>query len=212
MCLGGGDSCAQPPVFSWKITKRWQKPPFLVVNTHNRRDILSCLRGQGADSEERNKIDSQLRHIYLHYFHHHQASKFSWWHPREFIVVISMIHSYQMLNVLLAQSCCFLLQQNKQRGGMFFKPPRLKLQSEATSFTPKFGSDAFSSPPTSIPPVLCIHNDQTPEHLKLSSCKIRHKTKQWLCTRPSQIPVKPLSAVSSQRDLFKDYSYNRHRC
>lgn len=76
----------------------------------------------------------------------------------------------------------FFAERNKQRGGMFFKPPCLKLQSKSTSFTPKFGSDAFSSPPTSVPPVLCIHNDRTPEHLKLSSCKIRHKTRQWLWT------------------------------
>lgn len=103
---GKADSCVQQPIISWKMTKRWQKTPCLDVNTHNGGDILSWLRGQGTDSEGRNKIDSQPRHIYLYYLQHHKASKFYWWQPRDFILVISMIHSYQMFNALLAQSCC----------------------------------------------------------------------------------------------------------
>lgn len=92
-----------------------------------------------------------------------------------------------MLNALLAQSC-FLFQQNKHRQDVLPQASSFEIASESASFSPKFESDAFSSPPTSDPPVLCIRNDLTPERLQLCSCKMRHKTRQWLWTRLSQIP------------------------
>lgn len=125
------------PTLVGKRQKNMTKYPCLDVNTHNRGDILSGLRGQVTDSEGRNKIDSQPRHIYLYYFQPHQASKFYWWSPRDFILVISMIHLYRVMLSLL-KVVCFFSQQNKQKGEDCLQTCSFEI---ATSFTPKFGSD-----------------------------------------------------------------------
>lgn len=127
--------------------------------------------GQGTDSEGRNKIDSQPRRIYLYYFQQHQASKFYWWQPGDFIPVISMILSYQMFNAVFTQSWLYF-QQDKQKGGDGLQTGSLEMADETALFTPKFGSDARYSLLTSLPFVLGMLDDRRPEHL---NCRVRNK-------------------------------------
>lgn len=100
-----------------KWWKRWQNAlVWICVWTSITGDILSWLTGQGTDSEGRNKIDFQPWHIYLYYFQQHQASKFYWWQPRDFIPDLGAILSYQMFNTLLVSKLDFFFQENKQNG------------------------------------------------------------------------------------------------
>lgn len=114
------DSCVQKPIISWKMTKRWQNIPVCVcvcVWTSITVEIFyPGSRGQGTDSEGRNKIDSQPRRIYLYYFQQHQSSKFYWWQPRDFTPVISVILSYRMFNALFAQSCLNRINRKGEDG------------------------------------------------------------------------------------------------